>query len=112
LVDLPRMFEDVKYMVREAIDSFVRRDGVAARDVLVRDDSVDALKAKVFKDVVQAMRQDPAKIDQGLALILIARNLERIGDHATNIAEDVIYAVSGDDVRHTTRPDTIKKALT
>ena len=103
LVDLPKMFEEVRFMVREAIDSFVKRDVVTARDVLVRDDNVDALKAKIFDDVVAAMRQDPSKIDQGLALILIARNLERIGDHATNIAEDVIYAISGTDIRHSPR---------
>lgn len=105
LVDLPKMFEEVRFMVREAIDSFVKRDPVFARDVLRRDDAVDALKAKIFDDVVAHMRQDPSKIDQGLALILIARNLERIGDHATNIAEDVIYAISGDDIRHSPREE-------
>jgi phosphate transport system protein len=100
LVDLPKMFEEVRLMVRYALDAFVRRDEATARDVLLRDDHVDELKVKIFDDVLAAMKKDPSKIDVGLALILMARNLERIGDHATNIAEDVIYAVSGDDIRH------------
>ena len=94
------MFEGVRFMVREAIDSFVKKDETLARDVLVRDDAVDRLKAKIFDDVVREMRSKPAQLEQGMALILIARNLERLGDHATNIAEDVIYAISGKDIRH------------
>jgi phosphate transport system protein len=103
LVDLPRMFDEVRLMVRAAFDAFVRRDEPTAREVLVRDDNVDELKRKIFDDVVDHMKKNPDKIDAGLALILIARNLERVGDHATNIAEDVIYAVSGDDIRHKKR---------
>jgi phosphate transport system protein len=103
LVDLPRMFEEVRLQVRAAFDAFVRRDEQTAREVLLRDDTVDELKRKIFDDVLEHMKKNPDKIDAGLALILIARNLERIGDHATNIAEDVIYAVSGDDIRHSKR---------
>lgn len=89
-------------MVRETIDAFVKRNELLARDVLKRDDRVDALKNKIFRDVLEEMKANPSLIEQGLNLILIARNLERIGDHATNIAEDTIFVVSGEDVRHTT----------
>jgi phosphate transport system protein len=61
---------------------------------------VDKLKDKVFKDVLEHIKRKPEDIEQGLNVILIARNLERIGDHATNIAEDIIFSVSGKDVRH------------
>lgn len=100
LEDVPVMAREVRFMVREAIDAFVKRDELLARDVISRDDRVDYLKDKVFTDVKEHVRRKPEGLDQGLSLILIARNLERIGDHATNIAEDVIYAISGKDVRH------------
>jgi phosphate transport system protein len=103
LVDLPDMAERVKSMVRNAIDSFVRRDLELARKVLKQDDVVDNLKDKIFIDVLHVLKTEIGKLPQGLSLILIARNLERIGDHATNIAEDVIYALTGEDVRHTHR---------
>ena len=111
LVDLPKMFEEAKVMVREVIDSFVRRDLELARDVLKRDDRVDSLKTKIFVDVLDHMKAAPDKVEQGLSLILIARNVERIGDHATNIAEDVIYAVTGEDVRHSSHATALKEAL-
>jgi len=111
LVDLPKMFDEARFMVREAIDSFVRQDQSLARDVLKRDDRVDALKGKIFKDVLEHMKHKPDMVEQGLCLILIARNLERIGDHSTNIAEDVIFAVSGEDVRHASRAESLKEAL-
>ncbi|MBI3542959.1 MAG: phosphate signaling complex protein PhoU [Deltaproteobacteria bacterium] len=112
LVDLPRMFEEVRVMVRETIDSFVRTDAQLAREVLRRDDLVDGLKNKIFRDVLEHVKINAGDIEQGLNLILIARNLERIGDHATNIAEDVIFAISGEDIRHSARIETIKQALT
>jgi phosphate transport system protein len=112
LVDLPVMFAEARAMVRETIDSFVRTDANLARAVLKRDDVVDGLKNKIFRDVLEHIKERPAEIEQGLNLILIARNLERIGDHATNIAEDVIFAISGEDVRHAARVETIKQALT
>ncbi len=107
LVDLPVMFQETRFMVREALDAFVRHDESLARDVLKRDDKVDALKHKIFRDVLEHMKGKPDEIEQGLNLILIARNLERIGDHATNIAEDVIFAISGEDVRHSARAETV-----
>jgi phosphate transport system protein len=103
LIDLSKMADEVKVMVRQAIDAFVRSDEALAHDVLEMDDKVDAFKNKVFADVLEYVKQNPAAIEQGLNIILIARNLERIGDHATNIAEDVIFTISGRDVRHTPR---------
>jgi phosphate transport system protein len=88
-------------MIADALDSFLRRDEALARKVLLRDDEVDAERDAIVKELLEIMQQDSEKVSSGLALILIARNLERLGDHATNIAEDVIYASSGEDVRHT-----------
>jgi phosphate transport system protein len=111
LVDLPIMSHEARVMVRDSLDAFVNRSVSAARDILVRDDKVDALKNKIFRDVVEHLKQSPGDIEQGLNLILIARNLERIGDHATNIAEDVIFAITGEDIRHSPRTETIKESL-
>jgi phosphate transport system protein len=105
LIDLPRMAQEVRFMVREALDAFVKRDALMAADVLERDDSVDALKNHIFHELITYMGKDPQNIEQALNLILIARNLERLGDHATNIAEDVIFAVTGQDIRHGARKE-------
>ena len=103
LVDLPRMAELAESMLRDALDAFVRRDVTLAHAVLDRDDLLDALKAQVFRELLTHMIENPAKIEPSLDLILISRHLERIGDHATNIAEDVIFMVSARDVRHHTQ---------
>ena len=87
-------------MLRDALDSFVRRDIDLAQRVLDQDDDLDHLKTQVFRDLLACMLKDPQTIEPSLDLILISRHLERIGDHATNIAEDVIYMVSAKDVRH------------
>lgn len=100
LVDIPKMASEVRAMVRDALDAFVRQDGGLAKEVLKKDDLVDSLKDKVFQDLIQFMMTNPSRVEQALDLILIARNLERLGDHATNIAEDVIFAVTGQDIRH------------
>jgi phosphate transport system protein len=100
LIDLPRMAEIVREMVRQSLDAFVRRDLKLAQAVVKRDDSVDQLKDQIFRELLTYMMSDPRTIERALNLILIARNLERLGDHATNIAEDVIYAISGQDIRH------------
>lgn len=100
LIDIPRMAKEVQFMVKEALDALVSRNLEAARDVLNRDDSVDALKNQIFRELITYMISDPKTIERAINLILIARNLERIGDHATNIAEDVIFAITGQDVRH------------
>jgi phosphate transport system protein len=100
LVDIPRMANIAQGMLRDALDSFVRRDINLAQRVLDQDDDLDALKTQVFRDLLAYMLKDPQTIEPSLDLILISRHLERIGDHATNIAEDVIYMVSAKDVRH------------
>lgn len=100
LVDLSEMADQAKWMVRNAIDAFVKGDEALAKEICLKDDSVDALKNKIFADVIARIKEDISLLDQGLTLILIARNLERIGDHATNIAEDVIFTISGKDIRH------------
>ena len=100
LVDLPKMAEEVRFMVRESLDAFVKRDLKLAEDVLGRDDAVDEKKDAILKEMKELMRQNPELVDAGFEMILVARNLERIADHATNIAEDVIFAVSGKDIRH------------
>ena len=100
LIDIPRMAEIAEKMTRDALDSFVRRDPALARDVLRRDDEVDQLKDQVFRELLTYMMADPGTIQRALCLILISRNLERVADHATNIAEDVIFLVEAKDVRH------------
>jgi phosphate transport system protein len=100
LIDVPRMAEIASKMLKDALDSFVNRDENLARSVLVRDDQVDELKDQVFRELLTYMISDPSTIKRGLDLILIARNLERIADHATNIAEDVVYVILGKDIRH------------
>jgi len=100
LIDIPRMATIAEKMIRDALDAFVKKDAEAARDVLRRDDEVDELKDQVFRELLTYMMADPGTIQRALSLILISRNLERIADHATNIAEDVIFMVSARDVRH------------
>jgi phosphate transport system protein len=100
LIDIPRMAEIAQQMTRDALDSFVKKDPEMARDVLRRDDEVDSLKDQVFRELLTYMMADPGTIQRALALILISRNIERIADHATNIAEDVIFLVEAKDVRH------------
>lgn len=99
-VDLPRMSELAEGMVRDSLNALVRRDADLARSVLVRDDEVDHLRDQIFRELLSYMMENSAVIFPAFELILITKNLERIGDHATNIAEDVIYMVAGRDVRH------------
>jgi phosphate transport system protein len=100
VADLAPMAEEVRVMVREVLDAFVRSDAAMARGVLSRDDRVDDFKRKILNEVIRMMKDDSAFVDSGLNVILVAKNLERIGDHATNIAEDVIFVISGQDIRH------------
>ena len=100
LIDIPRMADIAQSMLRDALDAYVRRDIALAQDVLNQDDELDALKTQVFRELLTYMLQDPTTIEPALDLILISRHLERIGDHATNVAEDVIFMVSARDVRH------------
>jgi phosphate transport system protein len=100
LIDIPRMASTAQSMLRDALDSYVRGDMQLAQRVLDEDDELDTLKTQVFRELLTYMLQDPTTIEPSLDLILISRHLERVGDHATNIAEDVIFMVSGRDVRH------------
>jgi phosphate transport system protein len=99
LIDIPRMAALAQGMVQKSLDAFVRRDPELARRVIEGDDEVDSLRDQVFRELLVFMMADTATIPRALALILVSRNLERIADHATNIAEDVIYIVRGVDVR-------------
>jgi phosphate transport system protein len=100
LVDIPRMAELAQSMLRDALDAFVARDIATAQSVLDRDDMLDELKNQVFRELLTYMLGDPHTLEPGINLILISRHLERVGDHATNVAEDVIFIVAARDVRH------------
>jgi phosphate transport system protein len=103
LIDIPQMASIAQSMLRDALDAFVRRDVNLAQRVLDEDDRLDSLKTQIFRELLTYMLQDVSTIEPALDLILISRHLERIGDHATNIAEDVIFIVSARDVRHHAR---------
>lgn len=90
----------VRQMVKDSLDAFVREDLEKAKTVLMTDDEVDKRKEKVFKDFTGLMKTNPEIVEAALDVIMIARSLERLGDHATNIAEDVIYVSTGKDIRH------------
>jgi phosphate transport system protein len=100
LIDIPQMSKLVDSMVRNCLDAFVKRDGQMARGVLLSDDAVDDLRDAIYEELVGFMKRDPSTISRSLDLIFVARNLERIADHATNIAEDVLFLAQGIDVRH------------
>jgi phosphate transport system protein len=100
LIDLPRMGDMAQRMLHDALDAFVSGNAPAAHKVLAQDDVLDSLKNQIFRELLTYMLGDPRKIEPGIDLILIARHLERVGDHATNIAEDVIFIVEARDVRH------------
>jgi len=102
LVDLPTMSELAQQMLRDALSSFVSGEVALASDVLKRDDGLDDLKRQVFQDLLTFMLNNPELVAPALDLVLISRHLERVGDHATNIAEDIIFLVEGRDVRHQT----------
>lgn len=100
LIDLPKMADEVRKMTREALDAFFKQDQELANAVLLNDDVVDAYKRNIFDELIGIMKQDPKNVERAMDLILISRNLERIADHATNIAEEVIFVASGVDIRH------------
>ena len=104
LIDIPHMADLARKMVRDSLDAFIAGDPLVAQAVIMADDRVDALKDQVLRELLTCMISDPRTIERGLALILISRHLERIGDHAVNIAEDVIYMIQGRDVRHPKTP--------
>lgn len=100
LIDIPRMATITQTMVKDSIDAFVNRDTELARSVYERDSTVDALNDQIFRELLTYMMQDPANITRAVHLILISRHLERIADHTTNIAEEVVYIVKAKVVKH------------
>ena len=100
LIDIPRMADIAQEMLKASLDAFVNGDDVLALETIRRDDEVDQLKDQVFRELLTYMMADPSTIPRAMELILVSRHLERIGDHATNICEDVIFMVKGKDVRH------------
>lgn len=100
LVDLPMMGEIAEKMVRDSLEALVHKDCSIAYSVLEEEKRVDSYRDRIFRVLLTYMMADPGTIQRGLALILISRHLERVGDHATNIAEEVIYLVEGREVRH------------
>jgi phosphate transport system protein len=102
-IDIPQMASLTEFMVRSSIDSFVKRDVDLANGVLASDDAVDDLRDAVYRELMEFMQKEPATIPASISLMFVARNLERIADHATNIAEDALFFIQGVDVRHNRR---------
>ena len=99
-LDLPRMASLALAMVKDALDSFVQRDSAAARAIIPRDKEVDALNRHIHEQITQHMTANPDTIGRCLQLIVAAKSLERIADHAKNIAEEVVYLCDAQDIRH------------
>jgi phosphate transport system protein len=100
LIDIPRMASLAQGMIRDSLNAFVNRDEKLARAVCERDDEVDSLNDQIFRELLTYMMSDRSTINRAVGLILIGRHLERIADHSTNIAEDVIYLVLGKTIKH------------
>ncbi|MFZ5995979.1 MAG: phosphate signaling complex protein PhoU [Nitrospirota bacterium] len=103
-IDIPRMSQLAQGMTRDALDAFVKRDKKLAMDVIMRDDEVDDLKHEVLRELLFFMVQDPTTASRAMKISFVAQYLERIADHATNIAEMVIYLVAGKIIRHMAFP--------
>ena len=99
-IDIPHMARLAQDMIRSSIDAFVRKDADPARKVLRSDDAVDRLRDEMYAEIVRFMEEDPSRVHPGLDHLFVARGLERLADHATNIAEDVVYSVQGIEMRH------------
>lgn len=96
LIDIPRMAEITQTMLQESLDAYLRGDVEMAKSVWKRDKLVDQLNQQIFRELLTFMLEDPHTISRGIHLIFIADNLERIGDHASNLAERVVYIVNGE----------------
>jgi phosphate transport system protein len=103
-IDIPRMGNLARIMVKESIDAFVKDDSALARKVLADDDLVDELMEQIFRELLSFMIEDPQTISRAIRLSFIAKYIERVADHATNIAELVVYLVEGKIIRHTSPP--------
>lgn len=108
-IDIPRMSQLAQGMTRDALDAFVKGDKKLAMDVIMRDDEVDDLKHEVLRELLFFMVQDPATASRAMKISFVAQYLERIGDHATNLAEMVIYLVAGKIIRHMAVPEEPKE---
>ena len=100
LIDIPRMAELASDMLHESLDAFVRRDAEKARRICIRDDVVDQLNDQIFRELLSYMVEDPKTITRAMELILVARNLERVADLATNIAEEVVFIAEARVIKH------------
>jgi phosphate transport system protein len=107
-IDIPRMADLAREMVHQSLDAFVREDATLALAVCNSDDAIDKLHAQLFRELLSFMVEDPHTISRAMRLLFISKSLERIGDHATNIAEMVIFMVHGRSIRHM---DQIPRAL-
>jgi len=105
-IDIPAMSELAQKMLRDSLDAFVRKDVELARQVIAGDNTVDALNRQIFRELLTFMMEDHRTIRRAIGLILVSRHLERLADHATNIAEMVVFLVEGRDIRHAPYPDT------
>jgi phosphate transport system protein len=105
LVDLPRMLGLAHAMVTDAIAAYVSRDAAAARKVILRDDEVDSLYLQIFRVLLTYMIEEPKTISRAIDLLLVAHSVERIADQATNIAEEVVYLVEAEPIRHIDIPE-------
>lgn len=100
LIDIPMMATIAQTMVKDSIDAFVNKDTALAQSVYQRDSTVDALNDQIFRELLTYMMEDPGNITRAVHLMFISRHLERIADHATNIAEEVVYIVKAKVVKH------------
>ena len=102
--DVPQMATLALQMLKDALDAFVNRDPAKARDVIPRDSEVDTMNKNFHRELTAFMTEDSKTITRCLNLMVIAKSLERIADHATNVAEEVVYLYEGNDIRHSTKP--------
>ncbi len=105
-IDIPRMSRISQKMVRDSIDAFINGDIAMAKDVIMTDDEIDDLNEKIWKELMEIMTSDPSTITRAVKITYTSKYIERIADHATNIAEDVIYLIGGKIIRHL-EPDEI-----
>jgi phosphate transport system protein len=102
-IDIPRMREIAQGMTRDALDAFVKRDMKLAKDVIMRDDEIDDLKHKILSELLFLMTENSSIICRAMRVTFVAQYLERIADHATNMAEMVLYLIEGKIIRHTSK---------
>lgn len=106
-IDIPHMAQCARTMVKESLDAFVKADSALARKVIRDDDLVDTLTEQLFRELLSFMMENPKAITRAIRLSFISKYLERVADHATNIAELVVYLVEGKIIRHTIPPQTV-----